>query len=185
MTHKPARHPVKHFLIMTRVQQRFIFRGVIAVSLLSLFSLLMVVILYYLKYRTGYFYYMTESLEQDLIRYSIWDLILPSAGPALFASILIGVGMALWASRKIALPLFKIRQWAVSMFAGDLNYKVTLRESDDLYELETSCHQVSQKYNEIFRTIKNTLHSPDKNPEEKLAELEKYLDEFNLNEKET
>jgi len=172
------RHPIKHFFIMDRVQKTFISKTLIKVFTVSLVTFLMVVLIYYLKYRNGYFYYMTESLDEDLIRHSIWSLILPSAGPSLFASLIVGVYIALDASRKIALPLFKIKQWATALFAGNLDYYVTLRKGDDLFELEASCKQISRKYNEIINEIKDVLDGQEINSDQKVIDLKEYVSQF-------
>jgi len=180
MTNQIKRRPVKHFFIMERVQKTFILKTIITVCSVSLLSLLSVVLVYYIKYQSGYFYYMTECIDADLIRHSIWDLILPSAGTSLLASILVGTYIAFYASRIIALPLFKIKNWASSMFAGDLNYEVSLRKGDDLFELATSCKQISRKYNEIFRDIKAVLENKDKNSDQKTDALKEYISQFKI-----
>jgi len=180
MTEKIKRHPIKHFFIMDRVQKFFIVRTLFIACTVSLLTLLSVLLVYYIKYKSGYFYYMTESLDADLVRHSIWSLIIPSAGPSLLVAIVVAFILALYGSRKIALPLFKIKQWATSMFAGDLTYEVSLRKGDNLFELETSCKQVSKKYNEIFYEIKSQLENDTKNSDQKITDLKEYLSGFNL-----
>ena len=180
MPNKFKRHPVKHFFIMGRVQKKIIGRMMVIMGTVSLITLAMVVAVYYLKYQSGYFYFMTESLDANLVRHSIWSLILPSIGPSILASLLVGAYVSLSASRKIALPLFKIKQWATSMFAGNLDYQVTLRDGDDLFELETSCHQVSRKYNEIFSEIKLVLEDEKTTPESKVSAMQDYISQFKI-----
>ena len=66
MTDKIKRYPIKHFFIMDRVQKTFIVKTLIIVCAVSMLTLLSVIFMYYLKYRTGYFYYMTESMDAGI-----------------------------------------------------------------------------------------------------------------------
>ncbi|MFC1584759.1 hypothetical protein ACFL5V_04355 [Fibrobacterota bacterium] len=175
MEEEHKRYPVKHFFIMSRIQWRYIIRIMGSVFLITLAVLLTVVVVYHLKFKTGYFYYMTEDMNADLIRHNIWSLIIPSFLPSALASIIIGLNISLYSSRKIALPIFKIRKWSENLFAGNFNYEVTVRKKDDMGELVTACNQVARKYSMIFRQIQGITATENKPPEEKIEELKRVI----------
>ncbi len=181
MAQRHKRYPVKHFFIMDRMQKAYIFQVMLIVLGICILTLLAVVGVYYLKFKTGYFYFMTEDMNADLIRHNIWSLVLPSAGPSFIIALLLGVHIALFSSRKIAIPLYKIKKWAEFLFRGDLTYQVVMRKSDNMRELQTSCNQVSKKYLEIVQTIENMASSTEKDSEKKLEDIKEYLSKFKLN----
>ncbi|MBF0431693.1 MAG: hypothetical protein HQK83_10465 [Fibrobacteria bacterium] len=174
-TPKFKRHPIKNFFIMTRIQMNHIVRVASMVILVAFLSLGIVGLMYYIRFKTGYLYFRGNDIDAALVRYSIWGIMLPSLLPTFFMAVSLGVAIALYSSRKIALPLFKMRKWAEDLFAGNLKHTVYVRKSDDMHELSTTCNQVSRKYLQILQSMDEITEAEDKNSDEKLAEIKSYL----------
>ncbi len=171
------RRPIKHFIMMSRVQWQYIRRVMLMVAITTVLTILCVALVYALKYKSGYFYYLSQNMEGDLIRRNIWELLLPSFVFSAFGTILLGLGISLYSSRKIALPLFKIRRWAENVFAGNFKHRVTLRDNDNLDELMTSCNQVSRSYSALLQKLQDTSTDDSLTSEEKIAGIQKTLSE--------
>ena len=174
------RHPVTHYFIISRAQWNYIIRVLGTIVGITLLTLIIVAAVYYVKFKTGYFYYMTEDLNADLIRHNIWSLILPSFLPSALVALIIGTNVTLYSSRKIVLPILKIRKWAEALFAGNFGHFMTVRESDNLNELAAACNQVSGKYADILKNIQSTINDMDKGADKKIQEVNKILSSLNL-----
>jgi len=147
------RHPIKNFIIVPGVQWAHVIRMMSMTLLTSITTLVIVAGVYYFKFGSGYFYYLEDQAEGLVIRHNIWNLVLPSALPALFLTVILSAYISLYSSRKIALPIFKIRRWSEALFAGNLRHSVNLRKGDNLNELAHSCNQISRKYSQILKDI--------------------------------
>lgn len=171
------RHPIKNFIIMPRIQWEYIFKMMAMVSVTSMGTLLVVIIVYYAKFRTGYFYFLTDNMGGPIIKHTIWGLVIPSAVPAILLAILLGLYISLYSSRKIALPLFKIRRWAEAIFAGNLRHFVSLRKEDNLGELATACNQISKKFSQVLKEIDTTSQS-EGSPDDRIRKIQDLLRKF-------
>jgi methyl-accepting chemotaxis protein len=179
MNEQYTRRPIKHYFIMSQTQWNYILPIMVTVALATLTTLLIVVAVYYLKFHPGDFFYLTENMKTDLVKHGIWELVLPSFLPSAGVSLLIGLIITLYSSRKMVLPIFKIRQWSDALVAGELDYMVSTRKSDNMQELATSCNRVTEKYSQILRSI-DSATSSRKPVEKKVEEVKKILDSLNL-----
>lgn len=171
------RYPIRHFFIMNRIQRKWIFRVFLTVFSVTLMTLGSVVMSYFFQYEAGHFYFLGPEVSEDLIRYTVWAIVLPSVVPSFLLATLLGLLLALYSSRKIAVPIYKIRVWSDALFSGDLTYRVRMRKGDDLEELESACNQVSNKFNATVETIKGIL---DGNEDNQIGRIKETIEDLKL-----
>ncbi len=174
------RRPVKNFLIKKDLQLRFIFKIVISVFITSAITLATLSAVYYYKSGSGYFYFMSNDLAQDLQRQSILATVLPSLVIAEIVSILLGVAIGLASSRKFAVPIYKIETWISNMLSGNLGSKIAFREKEEFRTLTVHCNSLSDYLAEVFKDLEKKLNELDQatmndKAREKVAAIKKSL----------
>lgn len=174
------RRPVKNFLIKRDLQLRFIFKIVISVFITSAITLATLSAVYYYKSGSGYFYFMSNDLAQDLQRQSILATILPSLLIAEVVSVLLGLGIGLVSSRKFAVPIYKMENWISSMLAGNLGSKIAFREKEEFRTLTVHCNSLSDYLTEILKDLERKLNDLEQSTmndkaREKVAAIKKGL----------
>ena len=96
---------------------------------------------------------MSNDIMQDLELKSILGIILPPIVAAEIVAVLLGFGIGLFYSRKIAVPLYKIEKWANRLRHGKLNTTLAFREEDRLKDITVQCNSVTEFYRNIFSEI--------------------------------
>jgi uncharacterized membrane protein len=96
------------------MQYKIIGKILFVVFVTALLTTVTVSLVYNVKSKNGSFYYMSNDTKQDLELKNILEVILPSVIGAQIISMLIGLGIGLFSSRKIAVPIYKFenRQFA-------------------------------------------------------------------------
>jgi len=158
------RRPLGNFFIKKNLQQRLILRIVAAVLFSTAICALTLFLIYYYKYKSTLFYWMNQS--QDLGRQSIGDIIFPTLLISAAVNIVVAFAIGLYASRKYAVPIFKLEQWVNLLLDGKLTARLQFREKDELSVLSTSCNELSQSLGNTMSQLKEKAellqtHYPD------------------------
>jgi methyl-accepting chemotaxis protein len=154
MSSKVTRKPIGNFFIKKALQLRLIKKIVIAALLSTLVSSGSLILVYYIKYQTVIVYQL-EKLTQELSREHIVYLILPSLLVSTLVSILVSFGIGLYSSRKYAVPIYKLEQWATLLKNGKLSVLLRFREKEEMKELSDKCNQLAMEFRERFIQIKH------------------------------
>jgi len=99
---------------------------------------------------------MGEILEENLM-----DVVIPAFVISDVVSLCIGLWAALYFSRKLSVPLYRVKKWADVISTGDLAYRLKFRPGDDLKMLEDSCNQVSETYARIIDDLRKQVAEAD------------------------
>lgn len=162
MPQRNERQPVRHFFIKKSMQLKIIFEIVFVVLLSAVITTAALTFLYESKSRNGSFYYMSNDTRQDLELENILEFILPSAVAAQVFSIVIGLGIGLFSSRKMAVPIYKFEKWVSQLRSGNLNTKISFREDEEMGDLTAECNAMAEQYREVFRKINEELSAIEK-----------------------
>ena len=179
MEKKYIRKPISNFFIKKELQIRLIKRIVAAVLLATLVSVATLLLTYLVKYKSTVIYQITfetagsstdseESGASISDRERITSLVLPSILISGFINIIIAIGIGLYASRKYAVPIFKLEQWVKLLQKGHMAAKLRFREKEEMKELCDSCNELSDELRNKFDQISqytNELAKNDKGSE--------------------
>jgi methyl-accepting chemotaxis protein len=178
---KFERKPFKNFFIKKKLQMSLIIRIVFAVMVATVICLGTLVAVYYFKFHSILLYQMNE-VTLDLKKENILYLLLPSLLISLLVNFAMAVFIGLYASRKYAVPIFKLEQWAALLASGNLTAKINFRERTQMQELTQSCNAASETLRTRFAQIKKhviNLKELDKG-ESQVKEIEAILEELEL-----
>jgi methyl-accepting chemotaxis protein len=180
MTNHAARKPFGNFFIKKALQVRLIVKIVIAVIVATVTSSGTLLIVYYLKYKSVLLYQMDHMA--NLSKENIIFIILPSLLISALVNFLMAFGIGLYSSRKYAVPVYKLENWARLLKDGRITAKVQFREKDELRELADQCNLLSvellKKLVEIKRQT-DVLSETNKNSEA-LRKTREILSSFDL-----
>lgn len=151
---KKARRPIGNFFIKKALQVRLIIKIVVAALLSTVLSSVSLILVYYVKYKTVIVYQL-DKLTQELNREHIIFLILPTLVVSAAVSVIVAFGIGLYASRKYAVPIYKLEQWASLLKSGKLGAMLRFREKEEMKELSDKCNQLSKEIMDRFLQIKN------------------------------
>jgi methyl-accepting chemotaxis protein len=187
MTDKNARQPIRHFFIKKSIQYKIIGKIIFVVFLTALLTTITVSLVYNAKSQNGRFYYMGNDAKQDLELDNILEIVLPSVIGAQVISMLIGLGIGLFSSRKIAVPIYKFEKWVTQLKTGNLLTRIEFREKEEMEDLTHECNTLVDFYRDKFVLINeavcNLEKKNDSNPEikEPIAALRQILQKVNFN----
>lgn len=156
MASQVNRKPIGNFFIKKSLQIRLIFKVVISALMSTLLASGSLILVYYLKYKTVIVYQL-DKISQELSREHIVYLILPTLLISSVVSLLISFGIGLYASRKYAVPVYKLEQWASLLRLGKMSALLRFREKEEMAELSTTCNQLSSEMRERFAKIRNQM----------------------------
>jgi len=159
---KVHRKPFGNFLIKRSIQARIILKILVVVITTGVLTTVLLSLFYAQKSQSGSFYYMSNDIKQDLELTNFLGLILPALLIAQAASFIITVGIGLFSSRKVAVPIYKIERWADQVGRGNLNTALVFREKREMKDITLACNRVSDFYNEIFTGIHASVKEIDK-----------------------
>jgi methyl-accepting chemotaxis protein len=151
---KAARKPIAHFFVKRQLQMRMITRIIIAVLITTIIALLCMFIVYFVKYETVVVYRL-DKITQDLSREHIFFLILPAFLFSAMVNIVVATGIGIWASRKYAIPIYKLEQWCSLLINGKMTATLQFREKEEMRELSSKCNELTDCLHERFYRIKN------------------------------
>jgi len=149
-----SRKPIGNFFIKKSLQLRLIRKVVLAALISTLVSSGSLLLVYYLKYRTVIVYQL-DKISQDLNREHIVFLILPTLLVSAIVSILVSFGIGLYSSRKYAVPIYKLEQWAMLLKNGKMSALLRFREKEEMKELSDRCNQLATMFRDRFLEIKH------------------------------
>jgi methyl-accepting chemotaxis protein len=155
------RRYVGNFFIKRSLQIRLILKIVVAAILATIICSCTLLLVYYLKYDSVLLYQMDQLT--NLTKENIIFIILPSLLISSLVNFIIAVCLGLYASRKYAVPIYKLEQWARMIRQGKISAKIQFREKEEMKELSDDCNNLTSDLREKFITIKKqTLILKDK-----------------------
>ena len=188
-----SRKPISNFFIKKELQIRLIKRIVAAVLIATIVSVATLLLTYLVKYKSTVIYQVTfetvdSSSESEEAGASISDrekitsLILPSILISGIINILIAIGIGLYASRKYAVPIFKLEQWVKLLLEGQMAAKLRFREKEEMKELCDSCNELSDELRNKFDQISKYTNelSKDEKGSEVAKKIQDVLDSMEL-----
>ena len=178
---KFERKPVGNFFIKKSLQLRLIVRIVSAVALTTLVSLGTMVLVYFIKYKTVVIYLYDKSTG-EIPREHIVFLLLPTLIFSALVNVALAVGIGFYASRKYAIPIYKLEQWCSLLLQGKLTALLQFREKEELKELSLKCNELARFFRERFIEIKRQIAEiKQAHPQSEHAKrLEKTLEDLDL-----
>jgi methyl-accepting chemotaxis protein len=175
-----VRKPVGNFFIKKSLQLGLIIK-IMAVSFVSsVVAAGTLLLVYFLKYKTTVIYmfdHITNGLREE---YIVW-LILPSLVISSVVGLMLAFGIGLYASRKYAVPVFKIEQWASKLLDGKMTAVLRFREKEEMRDLSKKCNELGTMFCEVMAEVQKDVKALQtagvKNPEvaaiaERLGKLE-------------
>jgi len=186
MPQKNERQPFRHFFIKKSMQLKIIFEILFVVLLTAVITTVSLTVVYNSKSHNGSFYYMSNDIRQDLELKNILEFILPSVVAAQIFSIVIGLGIGLFSSRKMAVPIYKFEKWVSQLKNGNLNTKISFRENEEMNDLTVECNALAAYYRDVFKEIAAALAQIEKeaagNPAamDSIRQMKKTLEKVNV-----
>lgn len=159
MPRKSVRHPFRNFFLKKRLQLQIFFTVLGMVLVTSIFTTVILAIIYNAKAKGGNFFYMSNNVMQDLELTSILGLVLPALIAAQAVTLIIGAGVGLFSSRKAAVPVYKLEKWASQIKKGHLKTQLGFREENSMKDLEIQCNALSDSYLHTFKDIDTALRN--------------------------
>jgi methyl-accepting chemotaxis protein len=149
------RRYVGNFFIKKSLQIRLILKIVVAAILATIICSCTLLLVYYLKYDSVLLYQMDQLT--NLTKENIIFIILPSLLISSLVNFIIAVCLGLYASRKYAVPIYKLEQWARMIRQGKISAKIQFREKEEMKELSDDCNNLTSDLREKFVTIKKQI----------------------------
>jgi methyl-accepting chemotaxis protein len=142
-----------NFFVKGSLQTKIIFQILGAMLLTSLLTVGVLALVYSLKSPRVHFYFTSAGDTQEFKLTNMLGLVLPSLVFAQTASILIGLAIGLFSSRKVAVPIYKFEKWVRQLAHGNLNISLSFRENDEMRDLTIQCNSLVDYYRQIFGEI--------------------------------
>jgi len=150
---KVRRQRVGTFFVKRSLQIRLIVKIVVTAILATIICSCTLLLVYYLKYDSVLLYQMDRLA--NLTKENIIFIILPTLLISSLLNFVLAVCLGLYASRKYAVPIYKLEQWAGLIRQGKINARIQFREHQELKELSDDCNNLTTDLMEKFLTIKN------------------------------
>jgi hypothetical protein len=147
------RKPIANFFVKRSLQLKLVFNIVIVVLFTTFASLATMVLVYFIKYKTVLVYQL-DKVTQDLSREHIVFLILPTLLFSALVNLLLALGIGFYASRKYAIPIYKLEQWCSLLLKGKMTAMLLFREKEELKDLSSKCNELTSSFRERFTTIR-------------------------------
>jgi methyl-accepting chemotaxis protein len=179
-TSRVTRKPLGNFVFEPKVQWPQIVRN----GLMALFTSLGtgggILWIYHKEFGDASIYIMDRnSVLFPLDHSGLLAVLTPAvAGPAV-AGVLLGWLLTLGASRRIALPIYKVKQWAEKVSEGDLHARLGFRPGDGLESLAESCNSVVDTVRSGYADLEK-MSLDEKIPEAVRIRLGEILSRYSL-----
>ena len=159
---KVKRHPIRNFIIMPDLQWPYIIRLLAIVNLAGVLMATSICALFYFRYMGSPLGgqdadMVNASLMNVMVEENLMDVIVPAFVIADVVSLVIGLWLSLYFSRKISVPIYRITKWAEVVTSGDLTFRLKFRPGDDLQSLEEACNQVAETYCKIIDDMRRQI----------------------------
>ncbi len=162
-TQRHKRRPIRNFIILPEVQWPYIIRLLAVVNLTGVLMATTICALFYARYQgavgggSGAEDMVSAGLMEALVEENLMDVVVPAFVVADLVSLTIGLGLSLYFSRKLSIPIYRIGIWAGEVSKGDLSYKLKFRPGDDLQAMEDACNTVSETYARIIEDLRRQI----------------------------
>jgi methyl-accepting chemotaxis protein len=172
------RRPIRNFIILKEEQVPFIITVLLIVAITTLLTTAVILGVYALYSKSGYLYFMSNDFEKPLARRSVLSIALPGLLAAEAITLLIGFVIALFGSRRVSVPLFKLKRWAQVLSDGNLNVNLAFREKKQYRNIVNLCNNAILRMRNAFNEIDTVLNyekvlKPDASREDLAETLEK------------
>ncbi|MBD3320391.1 MAG: HAMP domain-containing protein [Chitinivibrionales bacterium] len=157
MERSSGRKPVGNFFIKKSLQLSLTLKIVFAVIFATLISCGSIVLAYYIQHKSVLFYQLEQS--GDLSKESIFHIILPSLIISIGVNIIVAIFVGLYASRKYAVPVYKLEQWASLLRNGKLHTRLRFREQNELKELSNHFNTLVDELRDKFIMARKALEN--------------------------
>lgn len=179
------RHPLGNFFVLRDVQIRLIVKIVGAGVISTLVAVGTLAAVYIISYKSIDFWLVNLSKNADIAPQpvNIITLILPSLLIGTLVNIIITACLGLYASRKYAVPIYKLEQWAALLLKGHMNARLNFREKDEMKELTNRCNLLSDSLRKRFLDIRlqiETLKKSGSPANDAIRQLEKSVADLEL-----
>lgn len=156
-----VRKPIGNFFVLKDLQVRLIVRIVIAGVISTIVAAGTLLVTYLLKYNSISFWAVNLGQNADIADRgeNIVYIILPSLAISTLVNIVVTACIGLYASRKYAVPIYKLEQWAILLRKGNLNAKLRFREKEELKVLSNHCNVLADDLRTRFQEIKKHVAS--------------------------
>ncbi|MDR0306758.1 MAG: hypothetical protein LBI42_07965 [Chitinispirillales bacterium] len=156
MAEKFVRKPLGNFFIKKALQLRLIMRVAAVAVISSVVSSGVLLLVYYLRYETVVVYQWNQ-VNNELMRENIINLLLPTLIISSFAGLVVALGIGFYASRKYAVPIYKMEHWAASLLKGKMTTVLKFREHEEMKELSQKCNELSSSFRTTLLAIKKKV----------------------------
>lgn len=177
------RHPIRNFIILPDVQWPYIIRILALVNLSGVLMATTICAFFYWRYENGPLMdseagmeMVNENLMSVLVEENLMDVVIPAFVVSDVVSLLIGLWLALYFSRKVSVPIYRVKQWAEMMVAGDLACRLKFRPGDDLQALEDACNKVGGHYASVIEDLRRQIAEVDSSDSPKIQGIKSTLD---------
>ncbi|MBD3420663.1 MAG: hypothetical protein GF398_11150 [Chitinivibrionales bacterium] len=162
-----------NFFIKKDLQVDLIIR-ILGASLIStIISAGTIFVIYYLQHKSVLLYQMHTN--GDLSKGNIFVVILPSLLISVIINLLLAFAIGLYASRKFAVPIYKLENWAKEIKEGKINTKIRFREHRQMGSLTKSINILTDDLKGKFLEIKKALGNID-DAERQTTEIKRISD---------
>ncbi len=151
------RKPVSNFFIKRSLQMRLIAKIVAAAVISTVVCVATLLGTYFFIYQSVSYYGVTLDTKTHFSTISepknIIFLILPSLAVSVVLNILVAFFIGLYASRKYAVPIYKLEQWARMIRQGRISAQIRFREKEEMKELSDDCNELTSDLRTKFCEI--------------------------------
>ncbi|MBN1984149.1 MAG: hypothetical protein JW795_21645 [Chitinivibrionales bacterium] len=158
------RRPIGNFFLKKSLQYRIIFIILGVVLLTSSVTIAILAYAYHAQSKNGTFYYMSNDIMQDLQLRTVVGIVLPPMIAAQVVSFLIAIGIGMFSSRKVAVPIYKLERWASQIRVGKFKTQLAFRENKIMRELTIECNGLASMLCRLFSDIDRSLEAISKDP---------------------
>lgn len=179
---KAKRHPVRNFIILPELAWPYIIRVVVLVNLAGVLMATSICALFYLRFGTGP---MAESVPgadpvneapmSALMEENLMDVVISAFVISDVVSLVIGLWFAFFFSRRVSVPIYRVRKWAEAVVTGDLAHRIKFRPGDDLQMLEDALNKVSAHYATVIDDLRRQLDEMEQPPSPRLLKIKSIL----------
>lgn len=148
------RKPLGNFFIMRLLQLRLILKIVIAVLIATATFAATLLVMYHFNYTDKAFYQVDLFKAHIGDRLNIVSIILPSLIVSGIVNIILAFLVGLYASRKYAVPIYKLEQWARMIRHGKISAQIQFREREEMKDLSDECNNLTSDLRTKFCEIK-------------------------------
>jgi len=153
---KFVRKPLGNFFIKKSLQIGLIMKVVAAALLSVLVSSASLLLVYWFKYNTVAIYMWNQD-NNDLMKENILFLILPTLIISASVGLIVALGIGMYASRKFAVPIYKIEQWTSMLLRGQMTAILKFREQEEMKDLSQRCNELGAHVRDMLLDIRGKV----------------------------